>query len=640
MEKMIKVINDNLRNVINGIKEHRIDLEATLGSIKNEMSLRVKEASTYKSDVENARTIISSFENEIADLESDLNELNDKFGSKNFKEILNAGNKEINSKIIEKRALINEQGQIILSLTDKARGLKDSLIELREKKITTEENLEKTRILEGYFENRIGEAIRYSEEHPDELASYRDEIPQEELNTQENIDISSIIDGSIFEEIDEISSGEPDAKLLESVLANPEDIPVYEQPEEVEEVVPVDVSTANQLENMISEAKDFIEQQAPLIMQEPETVESEKEEISVNEEEPSEIVEEETIYSADVEAEEDDADESSSPIIDHNGLDFEEDEGYIDIYVDGDDNDLGDYQERFTDDAIDPDTLLEVEEEYNNMEAMGGGDDPFLDIAGLENELGVGDSLGDLLPNDDEEVIDLQIEEDNLPVIDTFQDDIDIREEIKSCGLDIAMMDEADLMLLEATFDKNRIISSLEIIRKHNINVDNIYKNIKVLTAITPENLDNMLSLLERTDANNTDIELVFKYLDNVNVSRLEQVIMSGNTELTSALSQAINYNGEEVIGNVLGISSGILNALKRNASEEDYKIMNALPDVVFANYSELKALQIENLDECISKFPHRFALTHSKFHEIMDKYDTEDLVRCIHKNPAVIDKL
>lgn len=637
MEKMIKVINDNLRNVINGIKEHRIDLEATLGSIKNEMSLRVKEASTYKSDVENARTIISSLENEIADLEKDLLELNDKFGSKNFKEILNAGNKEINAKIVEKRALINEQGQIILALTDKARGLKDILIELREKKITTEENLEKTRILEGYFENRIGEAIRYSEEHPDELASFRDEIPQEELNTQENIDISSIIDGSIFEEIDEISSGEPDAKLLESVLANPEDIPVYEQPEEVEEVVPVDVSTANQLENMISEAKSFIEKQAPLIMQEPEIVEQAENKNTTTEEIVSDIEGHE---------QEDESEESDeSPVIDHNGAELEDnddDSSYIDIYVDDEDNDLGEYQEKASDDAVDPDTLASVkavQEEYNNMEDMG--DDPFLDIAGLENELGVGDSLSDLLSNDeDEEAIDLQIEEDNLPVVDTFDSNIDIREEIKNCGLDIAMMNDADLMLLEATFDKNRIMNSLDVIRKHNISIDNVYKNVQVLTAVTPENLDNMLSLLERTDANTADIELVFRYLDNANVSRLEQVIMSGNMDFTSALSQAINYNGDEVIGSVLGISSGVASALKRNASEEDYRIMNTLPDVVLANYRELKDFHIENLDDCISKYPHRFALAHSKFHEILDKYDTEDLVRCIHKNPAVIDKL
>lgn len=632
MEKMIKVINDNLRNVINGIKEHRIDLEATLGSIKNEMSLRVKEASTYKSDVENARTIISSLENDITDLESDLSELKDKFGSKNFKEILNAGNKEINAKILEKRSLINEQGQIILSLTDKARGLKEILIELREKKIATEENLEKTRILEGYFENRIGEAIRYSEEHPDELASYRDEIPQEELNTQENIDISSIIDGSIFEEIDEISSGEPDAKLLESVLANPEDIPVYEQPEEVEEIVPVDVSTANQLENMISEAKDFIEHQAPLIMQEPVTSEVEDSQEEVASEEIHEEVEEDEFAE----------DENfGNPIIDHNGEELESEEDsddYIDIDVGDADNDLEIYQDNAMNDAIDPDSLIETNSQDETPTAKAMGDDPFLDIAGLENELGVGDSLSDLLSDD--EPIDLQIDEDNLPIIDVEEDGEDIKAEIKNCGLDITMMDDADLMLLEATFDKARIMRSLDIIRTHNININNVYKNAKILTAITPENLDDILTLLERTDANTSDIELVFKYLDNVNVSRLEQVIMSGNTELTSALSQAINYNGDDAISSVLGISSEVANTLKKNASDADYLIMNTLPDVVLTNYQELKDLNIENLDDCISKYPHRFTLTNSKFHEIMDKYDTEDLVRCIHKNPAVIDKL
>lgn len=639
MEKMIKVINDNLRNVINGIKEHRTDLETTLVSIKNEMSLRVKEAGTYKSDVENARTIISSLENEIADLENDLAELNDKFGSKNFKEILNAGNKEINAKIIEKRALINEQGQVILALTDKARSLKDILIELREKKILTEENLEKTRILEGYFENRIGEIVRYSEEHPDELASYRDEIPQEELNTQENIDISSIIDGSIFEEIDEISSSEPDQELLESVLANPDGIPVYEQAAEVEEASEVDVSTANQLESMISEAKMFIEKQTPEVL-----TESTSEEES--EEKKSETFDEE----------EEEEESGFNPIIDHKGEELteedsldSEDEDYIDIYVDDDNKeDLGGYQESMTDDAVDPDTLADeekVNQGFVDLKKLDNGDDPFLDIAGLENELGVGDSLGSLADELDEEetneeVIDLQIEEDNLPVIDIEEDGVDVREEIKNCGLDIAMMDDTDLMLLEATFDKTRTMSSLEIMKKHNISIDNIYKNVKVLTAITPEDLDNMLSLLEKTDADSKDIELVFKYLDKVNISKLEQVIMSGNTNLTSALSESINYNGSETIASVLGISSSVANALKKNATEEDYRIMNILPDVVLANYRELKNLHIENLNDCISKYPHRFTLAHSKFHEIMDKYDTEDLIRCIHKNPAVIDKL
>lgn len=634
MEKMIKVINDNLRNVVNGIKEHRVDLEENLSSIKNEMSVRVKEAGTYKTDVENARTIISSLENEIADLENDLAELNEKFGSKNFKEILNAGNKEINAKIIEKRALINEQGQIILTLTDRARGLKDVLIELREKKLSIEDNLEKTRILEGYFENRIGEIIRYSEEHPDELATYRDEIPQEELNIQENIDISSIIDGSIFEEIDEISNGEPDAKLLETVLANPEEIPNYEQPEKTEETVPVDVSTANQLENMISEAKNFIENQAPLIMQEPNSLEK-SENVQVPDTAPEIQQRNEDSF--------EDEDEFESPVVDHEGIEVEqgtnESEDFIDIYVD-DENDLGGYKESITDDAIDPDILDNKDETLDITDSDNMENDPFLDIAGLENELGVGDGLSDsVIDDDEEEVIDLQIEEDNLPIMDEVPKQ-DIKEEIQACGLDVVMLDSADLMLLEANFDKTKITSSLDIIRKHNISIDNIYKNVKILTAVIPENLDNMLTLLEKTDAKTADIELIFKYLDNVNISRLEQVIMSGNMELTSAVSQAINYNGDEVIGNVLGLNASVASTLKRNATEEEYQIMNTLPDVVLANYRELKNFHIENLDDCISKYPHRFTLTHSKFHEIVDKYDTEDLVRCIHKNPAVIDKL
>ena len=163
MEKMIKVINDNLRNVISGIKDHRADLESTLDSIKSDMSLKVKEANAYKSDVETARAIVSSLESDIADLEHDLEELNDKFGSKNFKEILAAGNREINAKIIEKKSAIDEQSQIILGLTDKARSLKDSLIELRERKMVTEENLHKTKILEGYYDTRISEIVKFAE---------------------------------------------------------------------------------------------------------------------------------------------------------------------------------------------------------------------------------------------------------------------------------------------------------------------------------------------------------------------------------------------------------------------------------------------------------------------------------------------
>ena len=627
MEKMIKVINDNLRNVISGIKEHRLDLEETLDSIKSDMSLKVKEANAYKSDVETARTIVSTLEGEIADLEHDLEELNDKFGSKNFKEILAAGNREINAKIIEKRTAINEQGQIILGLTDKARNLKDSLIELRERKMVTEENLRKTKILEGYFDTRISEIIKFSEESPEELATYREEIPQEELNIQEDIDSSSVIDGSIFEEIDEISSGEPDEDILKSVLANPDEIPVYE-PEENVQPIEIEEATTNQLESMISEAKSFVEKKKKENNEvAEEEVKEETEQVEVPKEEENLISEEENVTDDEIESSSEEEETSQN---DDNSDEDSDDEnaGYVDIYVD---------DEKEFDDSLENDEV---------------DIDPFLDIRGLQEELGLEEETEET-SDEGEEVIDLKVEEDEALTINIdealiasendfkSEPEVDVEKEFSSLGLDLNMFSVDSIESIRKSFDKEEVKKYLEIMKKHELSKDLVYVNARLLIDVTPENLDQILTLLEKTDAKREDISLVFRYLDKVNVSKLEQMILSEvEPSLTVSLSQAIDEVDENVVGSVLGLSRKASEILKKTAAPEDYKIMNALPDVVFENYREIKNLRVDNLEECISKYPHRFTLTHSKFHEILDKYDTDDLIRCINKNAAVIDKL
>ena len=627
MEKMIKVINDNLRNVISGIKEHRLDLEETLDSIKSDMSLKVKEANAYKSDVETARTIVSTLEGEIADLEHDLEELNDKFGSKNFKEILAAGNREINAKIIEKRTAINEQGQIILGLTDKARNLKDSLIELRERKMVTEENLRKTKILEGYFDTRISEIIKFSEESPEELATYREEIPQEELNIQEDIDISSVIDGSIFEEIDEISSGEPDEDILKSVLANPDEIPVYE-PEENVQPIEIEEATTNQLESMISEAKSFVEKKKKENNEvAEEEVKEETEQVEVPKEEENLISEEENVTDDEIESSSEEEETSQN---DDNSDEDSDDEnaGYVDIYVD---------DEKEFDDSLENDEV---------------DIDPFLDIRGLQEELGLEEETEET-SDEGEEVIDLKVEEDEALTINIdealiasendfkSEPEVDVEKEFSSLGLDLNMFSVDSIESIRKSLDKEEVKKYLEIMKKHELSKDLVYVNARLLIDVTPENLDQILTLLEKTDAKREDISLVFRYLDKVNVSKLEQMILSEvEPSLTVSLSQAIDEVDENVVGSVLGLSRKASEILKKTAAPEDYKIMNALPDVVFENYREIKNLRVDNLEECISKYPHRFTLTHSKFHEILDKYDTDDLIRCINKNAAVIDKL
>ena len=598
-----------------------------MDSIKSDMSLKVKEANAYKSDVETARTIVSTLEGEIADLEHDLEELNDKFGSKNFKEILAAGNREINAKIIEKRTAINEQGQIILGLTDKARNLKDSLIELRERKMVTEENLRKTKILEGYFDTRISEIIKFSEESPEELATYREEIPQEELNIQEDIDISSVIDGSIFEEIDEISSGEPDEDILKSVLANPDEIPVYE-PEENVQPIEIEEATTNQLESMISEAKSFVEKKKKENNEvAEEEVKEETEQVEVPKEEENLISEEENVTDDEIESSSEEEETSQN---DDNSDEDSDDEnaGYVDIYVD---------DEKEFDDSLENDEV---------------DIDPFLDIRGLQEELGLEEETEET-SDEGEEVIDLKVEEDEALTINIdealiasendfkSEPEVDVEKEFSSLGLDLNMFSVDSIESIRKSFDKEEVKKYLEIMKKHELSKDLVYVNARLLIDVTPENLDQILTLLEKTDAKREDISLVFRYLDKVNVSKLEQMILSEvEPSLTVSLSQAIDEVDENVVGSVLGLSRKASEILKKTAAPEDYKIMNALPDVVFENYREIKNLRVDNLEECISKYPHRFTLTHSKFHEILDKYDTDDLIRCINKNAAVIDKL
>ncbi len=636
MEKMIKVINDNLRSVVNGIKEHKVDLESNLEDLKSEMSLKVKEANTYKTEVESARSIVSSLEGEISELEQDLADLNAKFGAKNFKEILSAGNKEINAKIIEKRSLIGEQSQIMLDLTEKARNLKDVLIDLRQKKSVVEENLDKALILEGYFETRINEIIRFSEESPSELANYREEIPQDELISQVDVDVDSIIDGSIFEEIDELSTSEVDDSILQSVLANPNDITIYEEENDEEssgDAEAQEVSATIQLENMISEAKSFVESKQKIDV--TDDLEAEK---KLEEEILTGNLQEETL--------------SETPLNDSDDLEENDErdaeqgeEQYIDIYVD---------------EKSDKESITDYAKYDSSFTINDIVEDPFIDIKGLEAELSLNDDEGedsesdaieleidgdDLEPiNIDDELKEIKIDEDINGVkkeIENISSNESLEDAMKELGLEVTMFDKTDLILLEASFDKANMASYIEVLKKHHIPVDNIYKNARALANVKADDMDNLLGLLEQTDATTHDIILAYKYLDRVNISKLEQVVMSGvELSLTECLAETMPYDGSDEISSVLGLSRKAADVLKKTATEDEYRIMNVLPELVLENYREIRGLGINNLEECISKYPHRFTLTPSKFHEIMDKYDTEDLIRCINKNAAVIDKL
>ena len=75
MEKMIGVINDNLASVVDGIRTHKEEAEEKLNEVNAEIDKKVRDASTYRSQVDNARSTIQDLEKDITTLKSDLKEV-------------------------------------------------------------------------------------------------------------------------------------------------------------------------------------------------------------------------------------------------------------------------------------------------------------------------------------------------------------------------------------------------------------------------------------------------------------------------------------------------------------------------------------------------------------------------------------
>lgn len=755
MEKMIKVINDNLRTVINGIKSHKSDTESSLATIQNKMDDRVKLAGEYRANVEDARQIISTLENEISTLENDLNDLKKKFDSKDFKEILKVGSKEINNKIGEKKSLIAEQSQRIIALTDKAHKLKNELVSLKEKRIALENTLEKDNILEAYYENRIMEVIEFSEEHINDLKEYIEVEPQTTLMTStdevQNIDITSAIDGSIFEEIEEISNSTDSDEFdgyVDSVLTDDIELDDEESEDDDDGEDNKELFMTQQIDDIISQANDLLEKSktleekvipgteedtididpsisnddysygetiklddvptvsTPMFIEENADDESDEEETSNDTEENTDDTDEDTTNGAGLtlpleetpeeepiieeveevepyqpDTDEEDDEEPEFEIVESDE-DYEKallDSALEDVPVINDDipeitlNDdvgnLGDLnltspedlkleEDNEETDSVEENTEADVVDEENMFSALeefNGNNEP--EEIKIEN-----DPLSELeIPTVDEEEP-LNDTEDtginlDIPIIEESEtkevneeaeapeennDHVeDVKQEMEEANLDVSKFDDDTIEAISENYTKNNIINIIYTMRKHNIAISKIYESANILKNMSSEDLDYVINLLEKTNASSDSLSYVFNMLDKVDIYKLEEKLSTKTTyELSELLYDVIPYEGEVDLAGMFNLNPSEVNALRSFSSTEEYEMINQFSNIVLANYNELKKYNVNNLNECITKHPHRFLFNPDNFAAILDKYDAEDLTRCVNKNSAVIDKL
>ena len=220
MINLIKEINSKLKAIISELETKKSECEKVLDEVKSKIDKKIDEAKGYKVDVDNAKEKIKSLEEEIKALEVDLTDLNERFGKKDLNAIVEAGNKEINAKMIAKQNEITKYREKIGELTEKARAIKDLLINLKkDKEIKTERLDNYTKALK-YYSKELNRIIDFSSENPENLVIE----PTFEVKKYDNVNL----DSPVFDEISKMD--EPEDEETETSSAVKEEVKTEEEP--------------------------------------------------------------------------------------------------------------------------------------------------------------------------------------------------------------------------------------------------------------------------------------------------------------------------------------------------------------------------------------------------------------------------
>ena len=220
MINLINEINSKLKAIISELETKKSECEKVLDEVKSKIDKKIDEAKGYKVDVDNAKEKIKSLEEEIKALEVDLTDLNERFGKKDLNAIVEAGNKEINAKMIAKQNEITKYREKIGELTEKARAIKDLLINLKkDKEIKTERLDNYTKALK-YYSKELNRIIDFSSENPENLVIE----PTFEVKKYDNVNL----DSPVFDEISQMD--EPEDEETETSSAVKEEVKTEEEP--------------------------------------------------------------------------------------------------------------------------------------------------------------------------------------------------------------------------------------------------------------------------------------------------------------------------------------------------------------------------------------------------------------------------
>lgn len=88
------------------------------------------------------------------------------------------------------------------------------------------------------------------------------------------------------------------------------------------------------------------------------------------------------------------------------------------------------------------------------------------------------------------------------------------------------------------------------------------------------------------------------------------------------------------------GLDSTDLDVLKENSSEETYSEFCLFQGIVSENINYMKSFGVSNYVQVVVKYPDIFLRDAESFKNVFSKFDKDDLIAKVAKNPAVFKKM
>lgn len=503
MLEKINEINGKLKEILNELNIEKEELEDSLKVVQQKIDSKIDEAKGYKVNVDEYKANISSLETEIASFEKDLEDLKNNYGNKGLDAIVDVGTKEINSKIISKQKEIAKQVERINELTDRARTIKELLINLKKDKKEKKEKFDYVSVALEYYNSEFEKIINYSEENPDALVftpTESVEIEQEDVPVIEE----SIDDSPVFDEIESIDKEEnPD----ENNVNDKNDDLVKDAPEKnIEAKEDKKILEVNDDKENGSDTFDF---------------------------DGSFFLDEEDLNDTDSDIKFNDIDIDDSKELNDEDLIKEEDEE--DAHFDDTISSLFATQK---DNNIDFKTLNDsIDKEYESIFGKSINDE--------ENITKQSDSKEDekILNSDDDHTgfTELNIFGDNYKsnITKTLTTNNNTNTDIVTNffitnKIDFDKFSDENKEYIRKIFNPINFTKVLEVLRKNNIELDGIYQNPKVFEMNSSE-LDSMITKLLIANQSIHNISLVLSSLPSITLIDLNEVISSFGTNIKDA---------------------------------------------------------------------------------------------------------